>query len=86
MGKDTPFFNEMKAFRNPVAVDVPIPIPSFVYRNDLTTSLIVFYNNVINSYVPRIIARITKYNVIKWVLGYLGLRHEWLIMLLLVIL
>ena len=84
MGKDTPFFNEMKAFRNPVAVD--IPIPSFVYRNDLTTSLIVFYNNVINSYVPRIIARITKYNVIKWVLGYLGLRHEWLIMLLLVIL
>lgn len=68
----------MRAVRNPV---VDIPIPSFLYRNDLTTSLVLIYNNVVNSYVPRILARITKYNLVKWFLGWLGIRHEWLIML-----
>lgn len=84
MGEDTPFFNEIRAYRNPITVD--IPIPSFVFRNDLTTSLVLIYNNVVHKYVPRIVANITKYNLIKWVLTWLGIRHEWLIMLLLLIL
>lgn len=73
----------MNQLHNPIAVD--IPIPSSIYRNNLTTNIVLFYNNVVNSYVPRIIARITKYNLLKWLLGFLGIRYEWLIMLLLLI-
>ena len=84
MGESPTFFGEIRTIHNPVAVD--IQVPSIVYRNSLTTNIFVLYNNVVNSYVPRILARITKYNVINWVLGLLGIRHEWLLMLLLIIL
>lgn len=84
MGKGTPFFTQVRAFRNPVIPD--IPIPSIVYRNDLTTGMVVFYNNVVHNYVPRILARLTKLNIINWILGILGIRHEWLVMILLIIL
>lgn len=62
-----------------------IPIPSIIYRNDWTTGAVVFYNNVVHNYVPRIIARITKLNLINWFLGLLGIRYEWLVMILLII-
>lgn len=74
----------MKQYHNPVAVD--IPFPSFLYRNDYTTPLFMIYNNVVNKYVPRILSKITKYNIINWVLAWLGIRHEWLIVLLVIIL
>lgn len=82
--KSSSFFNQVKALRrNPLIPD--IPIPSIIYRNDLTTSLVVFYNNVVHTYVPRILARLTKLNIINWVLGWLGIRYEWLVMILLII-
>jgi len=65
---------------------VDIPVPSYIYRNSLTTNVIVFYNNVVNTYIPRILSRITKLQLLNWVLGFLGIRYEWLVMLLLIIL
>jgi len=83
MGETTPFFSEIKTFRNPV---VDIPMPSIIYRNGWVTNAFVIYNNIMRSYVPRILANITKYNIVKWILGYMGIRYEWLIMILLIIL
>lgn len=60
--------------------------PTIIYRNNLFNSIITFQNNLIQKYVPRILANITKYNVLKMLLTQLGINQHWLLMLLLAIL
>jgi hypothetical protein len=59
--------------------------PTIIYRNNIFSSFITFQNNIIQKYVPRILANITKYNVLKMLLSELGINHHWLLMLLLAI-
>lgn len=84
MEQDAKFFGNVKGSINPLGMD--IPIPSIMYRNSIASNLVVFYQNVITNYIPRIVARLTKYNVIKWFLALIGIRQEWLLVLLVAIL
>lgn len=79
------FFGRIKGI-NPLGVDIPIPIPSIFYRNSIATNAVLLYQSIVSHYIPRILAEITKYNVIQWVLGAMGIRYEWLVMLLIVLL
>jgi hypothetical protein len=63
-----------------------IPIPSILYRNSIATNVMTIYQTVVSHYIPRIIARLTKYNLIKWLLGAMGIRQEWILVLLVAIL
>ena len=72
---------------NPFSVDVPFVgevsvVPSSAYDNNAVVS----YKNILNSYIPRTIAQITKYNLIQWALAYIGINQKWLVMLLVIIL
>ena len=37
------------------------------------------------NYIPRIVARFTKYSIIKWILIQLNINYGWLLMLLVAI-
>jgi hypothetical protein len=67
-------------------MSMDIPVPSLFYRNSIATNAIMLYQNVMTHYIPRILARLTKYNLLNWLLTTLGIRYEWLLMLLVVIL
>lgn len=62
-----------------------MPVPSILYRNNFINSVSIAYSQIIN-YVPRILANITKYSIIKWLLIELNINYTWLLMLLVLVL
>ena len=81
MGKGQAFFEHNK-------VDtLPLPsIPSQLYKNTYVANIPAIYSNVVNKYIPRILAKMTKYNLIHIALIKIGINYKWLVMLLLLIL
>lgn len=62
-----------------------VPLPSVLYRNNFVSSISIAYNQLVK-YVPRVLAQITKYNLVKWILMELGINYNWLLMLILIVL
>ena len=64
---------------------VDMPYSSYVYRNTIANVVSVAYTQITH-YVPRILARLSKASIVKWILSQLGLNHGWLVLLLLAVL
>jgi hypothetical protein len=62
-------------------------VPTVInYRSSMINSLIAFKENVLQRYVPRIITKLTKYNLLQMILMKLGINQNWILLLLLAIL
>lgn len=62
-----------------------IPIPSVLYRNNIVSTTSFVYTQL-TSYIPRILAKLSKYSILRWVLVELNINYGWLFMLLAVLL
>lgn len=62
-----------------------IPIPSVLYRNNIVSTASFVYTQL-TSYIPRILAKLSKYSILRWVLVELNINYGWLFMLLVAIL
>jgi len=69
----------------PTTIMTDIPIPSILYRNNVVSGISIAYSQIIN-YVPRVLAQLSKYSIIKWFLIELNINYSWLLMLLVAIL
>ena len=83
MGKQTVAFFMQKGIRLKHISE--FPIPSVGYRNNIVSAAATAYMQLAQ-YVPRILAKISKYTIIKWILVQLNLNYGWLLVILMAIL
>ena len=62
-----------------------MPYSSYIYRNTIANVGSIVYTQITN-YVPRILAKLSKASIVKWILTQLGLNYSWLVLLLLAVL
>lgn len=61
-----------------------IPVPSYLYRNNVVSQASFIYMQLSN-YIPRIIMKFSKYSAVQWFLTQLNLNYGWLVMLIVAI-
>lgn len=62
-----------------------IPVPSVLYRNNIVSTASIVYSQL-TSYIPRVLAKLSKYSILRWLLIQLNINYSWLFMLLVAIL
>jgi hypothetical protein len=64
---------------------VDLPYPSYLYRNPIASNIAFVYSQL-TQYIPRVLTKLSKYSVIKWLLIQLHMNYGWLLMLLVAVL